>query len=103
MLAAAALAAGTALAPALAAPAQADTPGCVSKAEYGKVRTGWSLARVHRLFDTAGSQIDYHPGSPGFPASQSRQYRGCPAYSQVQVVYDKRNGVWRVTQRYAAW
>ncbi|MFL6288926.1 MAG: hypothetical protein ACJ73L_11065 [Actinomycetes bacterium] len=45
--------AGTAL---LTAPevAVADTPGCVTHAEFTKVKDGMTMRRVHRIFDTNG-------------------------------------------------
>ena len=41
----------------LAAPASADTPGCVSHQEFRRISVGDSRHRVHRVFDTRGGQI----------------------------------------------
>lgn len=86
-----------------AAPAQADTPGCVSRNEFGLVKKGWTKARVHRLFDTSGQQYYYSSAQYGFPAEQWREYDGCPEYSWIDVDYVKRNGVWYVTSKDAIW
>lgn len=47
-----------------AAPANADTPGCVSPTEYSRVSRGMSVARVHGIFDTSGYVLDSYD-SPG--------------------------------------
>ena len=80
-----------------AAPASADTEGCVTKTEFRKVSKGWALKRVHRVFDTAGKQSFFYSGY------QTRDYRPCrnPDFSFVMVDYEKRNGVWRVTSKSA--
>jgi len=36
------------------APASADTPGCVTRAEFYAVHKGDTMARVHRVWDTDG-------------------------------------------------
>ena len=84
---------------AVAAPASADTPGCVSKAEFRKVKKHWAIGRVHRVFDTKGKQTFYTTGY------QSREYKTCknPKYSFVSVTYEKDDGVWRVTSKTALW
>jgi hypothetical protein len=101
------VATAVALAPGIivAAPAVADTPGCVTKAEFGAVAKGWSMKRVHNKFDTRGKQTWYMSGSKYFPAEQSREYRACvhPTWSSVNVDYAKKSGVWRVTSKYAYW
>jgi len=50
------LAAAAALATplAVAAPANADTPGCVSRVEFRQVHQGMTKARVQSIFDTKG-------------------------------------------------
>ena len=40
-----------------AAPASADTPGCVSHKEFRRVDVGDSRHRVHHVFDTRGGSI----------------------------------------------
>ncbi len=82
-----------------AAPASADTEGCVTKTEFRKVSKGWALKRVHRVFDTAGKQSFFYSGY------QTRDYKPCrnPDFSFVMVDYEKRNGVWRVTSKSAYW
>jgi hypothetical protein len=82
-----------------AAPASADTAGCVTKTEFRKVRNGWSLNRVHNVFDTKGTQSMF------FNGYQSRDYKSCrnSEYALVSVDYEKRNGVWRVDSKFAYW
>ncbi len=36
--------------------AAADTPGCVTRAEFRKVQDGMAMRRVHRIFDTNGEK-----------------------------------------------
>jgi hypothetical protein len=38
-------------------PAAADTPGCVTRAEYGRVRDGMTRGKVHDIFDTNGTPL----------------------------------------------
>ncbi len=97
------LAMGTVLA--VGAPADADTAGCVTKREFGRVAKGWSKARVHRVFDTRGTQSAFFGASSFSPAEEWREYRACrnPQYSMVQVDYEKRAGVWRVSDKTAFW
>ena len=53
-------------------PAQADTPGCVTKREFLNTPRGTPIRRVHRIYDTHGWFID--GGAGGF----ARGYRFCP-------------------------
>ena len=81
----------------LAAPADA-TAGCVTRAEFRKVDKGTSLARVHRVFDTAGFRFYFDGGGGGLPPAQSRAYDRCPG-GQATVYYEKRRGVWRLQDK----
>ncbi len=90
----------------LAAPAQADTPDCVSRAEFRAVQKGWSITRVANRFDVTGVQTYYASGdaSIDWPAYQSRKYNPCPKYSGVYVDFEKEAGdVWRVVSKSAYW
>lgn len=87
----------------VAAPAQADTPKCVSKPEFSKVKKGWAISRVQKVFDISGKQTYYMGASPYYPASQSRDYNACSQYGTVSIDYEKKSGVWKVTQKYAFW
>jgi hypothetical protein len=80
-------------------PASADTPGCVSKAEFRKVHKGMTRQRVQRIFDTKGHQVytwwisgDHYSG---------REYRACrhPQWSIVSIDYV--NG--KVDAKFAYW
>lgn len=65
------------------ATATADTPGCVSRHEFGRIQVGMSQTRVHKIFDTAGAPTRL--GAPNIIYS----YRPCrSAGGVVQVSYD---------------
>jgi hypothetical protein len=88
------------------APAQADTPTCVSRAEFRAVKRGWSIQRVVNRFDVRGRQEYVDSGDPEYdiPAFQSRDYRACPDHSSVWLSFEKESGdVWRVTSKSAYW
>jgi hypothetical protein len=76
-----------------AAPAQADTPGCVTKPEFSRVQTGMLKEGVHRIFDTRGSLT-------GLGTSEIRHYKPCKAAGVVQVTY-RSNG--RVESKSGTW
>ena len=63
-----------------AAPVQADTPGCVTKAEFKRATKGMLKARVHRIFDTEGFKT-------GLGDLETRHYSPCAAGGVVQVTY----------------
>ena len=62
-------------------PAEADTPGCVSRHEYDRVTTGMTMTRVHKIFDTEGQSSRL--GAP----NQLRMYKTCTGRGRVQVIY----------------
>jgi hypothetical protein len=84
------------------APAQADTPGCVTRKEYRKVGQGWTKARVDRRFDTDGNRVAI-ASSGGFKTSVW-SYRACSRFSAVAISYDK-DGTrpWKVVAKSAVW
>ena len=89
-------------APVLAsAPAHADTPGCVSRTEFGAVQEGWRSSRVVEVFDTRGTQVSYRPG--GTLEHQTRRYDACPGFLGLITVDFARTagGTWRVTDKAA--
>ena len=77
---------------AIAPPASADTPGCVTVREYRRVQDGMTLRRVDSIFDTFG-RLESQGG--GY---MSREYNPCAGdrYSYVYVSYAYYNGAWRV-------
>lgn len=87
--------------------AVADTPRCVSKAEFRSVRDGWSISRVHNRFDIKGQQDWYTDGYDdpdyGWPDAQGRSYRACTRYGTVYVDYERIGGEWRVSSKSAYW
>ena len=87
---------------AVATPAGADTPGCVTRSEFRSVYRGMSKTRVQAIFDTDGTRqaISW---SGGF-AAEVRSYRACSLYSVVSIAYDKRpGGVFRLSAKSAVW
>ncbi len=87
---------------ALAPLAAADTPGCVTRSEFRAVHNDYSIAHVHRIFDTDGRKIGGAKGG-GF-ASQVRSYRTCRPYSSLVIQYDRSRGtIWRLTAKSAVW
>ncbi|MDX6316737.1 MAG: hypothetical protein QOD35_137 [Nocardioidaceae bacterium] len=63
---------------AVAPSASADTPGCVTRAEYRQVQTGMHIKRVHTIFDTRGAAY----GTSGL----KRIYRVCNTYAEKYSV-----------------
>ena len=71
--------------------ASADTPGCVTRAEYRQVHDGMTRGRVHDIFDTKGTSLFENPG---VVHNSAREYRMCAAWraatgdSKVQIQYN---------------
>jgi len=65
---------------ALAPPASADTPGCVTRGEYRHVHRDYTKPRVHRVFDTNGEFWDGHAGG------YTRIYQVCDLYRRTYYV-----------------
>ncbi len=83
---------------AVTAPAQADTPGCVSRNEFRIVEKGWTKSRVDRLFDAGGKT-----SSQGY-GYKYQEYKTCTSrWGFVSVDFQHRNGVWRVVGKYVYW
>lgn len=96
---AAAMSAAVAAAPLVVAvsPAAADTPGCVTRAEYKAAHKGMGKKKVHSIFDTKGKQLSW--ASMGGYTSEMRSYKTCSRYSAVTVLYsngklDTKSAVW---------
>lgn len=68
-------------------PAQADTPRCVSRHEYGRVVKGMTMTKVHRIFDIEGDLTGL--GAP----NELRYYETCTGRGMVQVVFSPRGRV----------
>ena len=72
-------------------PAAADTPGCVTRAEYGRVHDGMTRGKVHDIFDTKGTSLFENSGAVH---NSAREYRMCAAWraatgdSKVQIQYN---------------
>ena len=84
----------------LAPPAQADTPGCVTKTEFRAVKKGDKKMRVHRIFDTRGEFAD------GFAGGYTRWYPSCRAVASggsdagAYVSYQwLKDGTFRVVEK----
>jgi hypothetical protein len=90
----------------VAAPAQADTPTCVSRSEFRAVQKGWSITRVHRKLDVSGKQAIYFPAFPelGIPAEQTREYKPCASrYGYVSIDFKRVSGTWKLSSKMAFW
>ncbi|WP_457185337.1 hypothetical protein [Nocardioides sp. P5_E3] len=68
-------------------PAQADTPGCVSRHEFNRVVKGMTMTRAHRIFDIEGVVTGL--GTP----NELRYYGTCTGRGMVQVVFSPRDRV----------
>src|SRR5262245_44236631 len=85
---------------ALVSMSSADTHGCVPRSEFRAVHKEYSIARVHRIFDTDGRKIGGATGG-GF-TSQVRSYRTCRPLSSLVIQYDRSRGkIWRLTEKSA--
>jgi hypothetical protein len=66
-------------------PAQADTPGCVTRTEYNRIDAGDSRAHVAAVFDTSGRrEAVSHSGGH---TMESRSYKACGKKTRVGVTY----------------
>ena len=87
-------------------PASADTPNCVTRAEWRKVYIvpdgtgsgpgdGGTKRRVHGIFDITGTRVVYDQPDPTF-RYQVRRYKKCARPSRYRVTYHqyKVNGAW---------
>jgi hypothetical protein len=76
---------------ALAAPAQAETPGCVTQYELYLAKRGMTKAQVHRIFDTTGV-VTHSFVTPGYGYDEYRSYRKCRGFDggrdRVLVAFD---------------
>jgi hypothetical protein len=79
--------------PAVAAEASfaAASRGCVTRAEFRRVKHGMKKSRVHRIFDTSGRFAD--GGAGGY----SRVYSSCDFRHAAFVEYGARRGPDRAT------
>lgn len=77
--------------------AQADTPRCVTKAEYRQVHRGMAKGRVHRVFDVRGRRVAFSKHRR--VTSEIRRYRTCRRRSAVSIAFG--NG--RLTAKSAVW
>ena len=86
----------------VATPAEADSPGCVTRAEYRQVHRGDTRDRVTRVFDTFGHR-EVHASSGGYQ-TEVRTYNACSQFSVVSIAFDK-NGrrPWKLSAKSAVW
>jgi hypothetical protein len=87
---------------AFAPSALADTPDCVTRAEYRAVHTEDSIRRVHRVFDIRGRRL-WIDGEGDYK-TQKRRYRTCRAHSSVTLWFNLEPGViWFLVHKEASW
>ena len=79
----------------IAPPAQADSPGYVTRHEYHRVQAGMTKQRVQSIFDTHGLRVR------ASGTRQKRFYRGWRPTIQVFVRYRREGRRWRVVEKYA--
>jgi len=84
--------------------ANADTPGCVTRAEYRAVSKGMTISKVASIFDTSGTRQAISTTSGGY-ASQVRSYKTCAAYSAVSIAYSRSGWgkPWKLSVKSAVW
>jgi hypothetical protein len=84
---------------ALAAPAEASTPGCVDRAEYRQIKKGTGIKKVHRVLNTKGRQT-----MSGF-GMQFRDYKACTdrEYGFVSLTFERKRGAWVLQDKFAYW
>lgn len=89
----------------VAGPASADSPGCVTGAEFRRIDKGMTRMRVQRIFDTKGRSLFRNPGAVH---NSARTYRMCvrwrrgTGHSQVQIQFNNyatRGGPQRVVHK----
>jgi len=87
---------------AVAPSALADTPDCVTRAEYRSVHPDDSMHRVHHVFDIRGRRL-WIDGE-GDLRSQKRRYRTCRAHSSISLWFNEEPGVsWFLVHKEASW
>ncbi len=81
--------------------AQADTPGCVTRSEFGRATHGMKIDRVHNIFDTNGSQASSGQDPSTGTKWQERWYQACGSglVRFAEVRYVKRSGTWQVSRK----
>ncbi len=70
--------------------ASADTPGCVTRAEFLQARRGMTPRQVSAIFDVPG-RVSFLSGFDGW-SLQSRDYHGCKRYSYISVDFERDGG-----------
>jgi hypothetical protein len=85
--------------------ANADTPGCVTRAEFRQIQMGMPKPRVERIYDTAGRHTFW-------PEKRARLYRQCGnlpkdavnfTYIRYRVASDGRWHVRKKAWTYVCW
>ncbi|MEJ7796306.1 MAG: hypothetical protein WKF50_12200 [Nocardioides sp.] len=84
-------------------PSYADTPGCVTKAEYKSVKKGMKMGKVHGILDTVGHQES--KATSGGYVFLIRSYKVCSApYSSVVMGFEKSPGTTlKMSNKTAVW
>ncbi len=78
-------------------PAAADTPGCVTRAEYLQVQRGYTRLQVRTVFDTPGARIYF--ARSGNLRVEIRGYETC-RFAVVTAAFAREgNGPWRLVAK----
>jgi hypothetical protein len=88
---------------AVAAPASAGTPGCITKPEFQTIRKGWTQAHVHSYIGTVGKRSVI--SSSGGYVFEVRTYKVCASqFSIVSMGFDKEPGTpMRLSAKTGVW
>ncbi len=103
-----ALVSSAALVPASAATADASShraaKGCVSKAEYRKIKNGMTIAKVKRITGTNGKQVSKTP-LPGGKFVIGRSYKVCTSKrGAVGIAFtNQTSSTYKVASKSAVW
>jgi hypothetical protein len=64
-----------------------ETPGCVSRSEWGAAKPGMTRTRVHSIFGTSGTHSDGWGSNNEI--DEYRHYRSCPSFGgHLSINYD---------------
>ncbi|MEO9325285.1 hypothetical protein ABFT23_17460 [Nocardioides sp. C4-1] len=77
--------------------------GCVSKAEYRKIKKGMTIAKVKRITGTNGKQVS-KTALPGGKFVVGRAYKVCTSKKGgVGIAFTNQTGPYKVASKAAAW
>lgn len=82
---------------------RAASKGCVSKAEYRKIKKGMTIAKVKRITGTNGKQVS-KTALPGGKFVVGRAYKVCTSKKGgVGIAFTNQTGSYKVASKAASW